>query len=69
MKKSDPPIFLQIRRWSSFSPKTRAQIDQKTLPRSRISHQTTKTKSSRIRATMATLILAQHNNQPTIPWH
>jgi hypothetical protein len=44
MKKSDPPIFLQIHRLSSFLPKTRAQIDQKTLPRSRIWHQTTTTK-------------------------
>jgi hypothetical protein len=30
---------------------------------------TTKTKSLRIRPTMATLILAQYNNQPTISRH
>jgi ribosomal protein L17 len=60
-----PPDFLQIQRWSSFSQKTRAQIVQKMLPHSPIEHQTTKTKSLRIRPTMATLILAQHNKQPT----
>jgi hypothetical protein len=32
MKKSCPPFFFQIQRWSSFSPKTRAQIVPKTLP-------------------------------------
>jgi hypothetical protein len=32
-------------------------------------HQTTTTKSLRIRPTMATLILAQYNNQPTISRH
>jgi hypothetical protein len=70
VKKSVLPIFLQIQRWSSFLQKKRAQIDQKTLPRSRIRHQTTKMKSLRIQpATMATLILDQHNNQPTIPHH
>jgi hypothetical protein len=61
MKKSCPPIFLQIQCWSSFSPKTRAQIVPKTLPHLPIEHQTTKTKSLRIGPAMATLILAQHN--------
>jgi hypothetical protein len=69
VEKSVLQIFLQIQRWSSFSPKIRAQIDKKTLPRSRIKEQTTKKKSLHIRPTMATLILAQHNNQPTIPRH
>ena len=63
MKKSRPPIFLQIQRWSSFSPKTRAQIVPKTLPHSPIERHTTKIKSLRIRPTMATLLLAQYNNQ------
>jgi hypothetical protein len=49
MKKSRPPIFLQIQRWSSFSPKTRAQIVPKTLPHSPIERHTTKIKSLRIR--------------------
>jgi hypothetical protein len=66
MKKKVQAIFLQIPRWSSFSPKTRAQNDEKMLLRSLITHRTTKTKSSRIRPTMATLSLAQRNNQPTI---
>jgi hypothetical protein len=69
MKKSRPPIFLQIQRWSSFSPKTGAQIVQKALPHSPIEPHTTKTKPLPIRPTMATLVLAQHNNQPTISWH
>jgi hypothetical protein len=60
-------LFSKSNVGAPFSPKYCAQIDQKMLPRSRITHQTTKTKSSRIRPTMATLILAQHNNQPTIP--
>jgi hypothetical protein len=67
MKKKVQAIFLQIQRWSSFSPKTRAQIVQKTLPHSPIEHQTTKAKSLRIRPAMVTL--SQYNNQPTIPWH
>jgi hypothetical protein len=46
-----------------------AQIDQKTLPHSPTGRQTTKTKSLRIQPTMATLVLAQHNNQPTISRH
>jgi hypothetical protein len=66
MEKKVQAIILQIQSWSPFSQKYRAQIDQKTLPRSRIMHRTTKTKSWRIRPAMATLILAQHNNQPTI---
>jgi hypothetical protein len=44
MKKKVQAIFLQIPRWSSFSPKYRAQIDQETLPRLRITHLTTKNK-------------------------
>jgi hypothetical protein len=36
MKKRRPPIFLQIQRWSSFMPKTRAQIVPKTLSHSPI---------------------------------
>jgi hypothetical protein len=47
-------------------PKTSKQIVPKTLPHLPIAHQTTKTKLLRIRRTMATLVLAQHNNQPTI---
>jgi hypothetical protein len=66
MKKSRPLIFLQIQRWSSFSQKTWAQIVPKTLPHL---PKTTKTKSLRIRPTMATLVLAQHNSQPTISQH
>jgi hypothetical protein len=69
MKKKVQAIFLQSQRWSSFSPETRAQIVQKKLPHSLIEHQTTKTKSLRIRPTMVTLILSQYNNQPTIPRH
>jgi hypothetical protein len=68
MKKEVQAIFLQIQRWSSFSPKNLAQIDQKTLPHSRITHRTTKTKLLPIPPTMATLDLAQRNNQPTILW-
>ena len=42
----------------------------KMIPRLPIKHQTTKTKSLRIlSASMATLILAQNNNQPTILQH
>jgi hypothetical protein len=41
----------------------------KMLPRLRIRHQKTKTESLRIQPAMATLIFAQHNNQPTIPHH
>jgi hypothetical protein len=41
----------------------------KTLPHSPMEHQTTKTKSLRIRPTTVTLILSQYNNQPTIPPH
>jgi hypothetical protein len=55
MEKSDHPFFLQINRSSSFSPKHRVQIDEKTL--------------LRIRLTMETLSLAQRNNQPTILPH
>jgi hypothetical protein len=62
-------IFLQIQRLSSFSPKTSAQIVPKTLPHLSIEHQTAKTKSLRIGPAMAILILAQHNNQPTISRH
>jgi hypothetical protein len=39
MKKKVQAIFLQIQRWSSFSPKHQEQINQKTLPGS---HQTIK---------------------------
>jgi hypothetical protein len=42
MKKKVQGIFLQIPYWSSFLPKHSAQIDQKTLPRSRIMHRTSK---------------------------
>jgi hypothetical protein len=49
MKKKVQAIFLQIQRWSSFSPKRHEQNIQKTLPHSPIEHQTTKTKSLRIR--------------------
>jgi hypothetical protein len=38
MKESRTPIFLQIQRWSSFSPKTRVQIVQKTLLADRASN-------------------------------
>jgi hypothetical protein len=43
MKEKVKPMFLQIGRLSSFSPKHLAQIDQKTLPGLRITHRTTKT--------------------------
>jgi hypothetical protein len=66
MKEKVQAIFLQIQHWSSVLPKNGAQIDQNTLPHSRITHRTTKTKLLRIRP--ATLLsLAQPNNQPTIP--
>jgi hypothetical protein len=42
---------------------------QNSLPRVRIKHQTTKTESLHTPPIMAMLILAQHNNQPTIPRH
>jgi hypothetical protein len=43
---------------------------QNSLARARIKHQTTiKTKPLPTSPTMAMLILAQHNNQPTIPRH
>jgi hypothetical protein len=42
---------------------------QNSLPRARIKHQTTKTKWLRTLLTMAMLILAEHNNQPTILRH
>jgi hypothetical protein len=62
-----PPIFLQIQRWGSFSPKTHLQIVQKRLPHSPIELRTAKTKSLCIWPTMVRLILSQRNNQPTIP--
>jgi hypothetical protein len=43
MKKKVQAIFIQIQRWSSFSPKI-AQIDQKTLPRSCIRRSNKKNK-------------------------
>jgi hypothetical protein len=52
MKKSFPPIFLQIPNVGApFRQKTRVQIVQKTLPHSPIEHHTTKTKSLRIHLT------------------
>jgi hypothetical protein len=42
MKNKVQAIFLQIQRWSSFSPKHQEQINQKTLPGSCITHQTIK---------------------------
>jgi hypothetical protein len=63
MKKKVQARFLQIQPWSSFSPKDSVQNDQKTLPRSRITHRTTKTKMLRIPPAMETISLAQRNNQ------
>jgi hypothetical protein len=56
-----------------FSPNPMLELlfakNARALPHLPIEHHTTKTKSFRIRPTMATFTLAQHNNQPTIPQH
>jgi hypothetical protein len=69
MKKKEQAIFLKIHHWSSFLPEHCVQINQRTLPGSRITHQTTATKLLRIQPTMAMLSLAQRNNQSTIERH
>jgi hypothetical protein len=68
-EEKSPPDFSPNPTLELLFAKMRAQIVPKTLPHSPIKRHTTKTKLLRIRPTMATLVLAQHNNQPTISRH